>query len=55
MDYQTNPPPREVLEIHSEAQRRGFIAGIIFCVAAKYFYDRRKKQDEYPFKAANES
>jgi hypothetical protein len=33
----------EVLDVHRHGQRTGFIAGVIFCIAAKYLYQRRQE------------
>lgn len=39
----------EVMDIHHRGVRSGFIAGIIFCVAAKLLYNRRKDA-RYPYR-----
>jgi hypothetical protein len=38
----------EVMDIHHRGVRTGFISGVIFCLMAKYWYNRRK-DDRYPY------
>lgn len=42
MDY-LEATPDEIVDLYRSGEKRGFIAGVVFCVTLKYLYDRRKK------------
>lgn len=44
MEYEMNVTPTEIMDLHRDSQRRGFFAGVIFCVTAKYLWDRRREE-----------
>lgn len=48
MDTTTIIPvtPTEVVDIHKDGIRSGFIAGVIFCIGANYLNNRRKRYAE---------
>lgn len=46
MEVQIPVAPTEVLELYQDGVRKGFIAGVIFCVVANHIY-RRNKEFKY--------
>lgn len=52
LDNQMNMTPDDLMDIHRDGQKSGFIAGVIFCVIARHLYIRNKETvrvKRYPY------